>query len=143
MTVSYMQSTEQDLSEMLGEYLRARTPNAKHLARQIGCDPRTAEGFRAGRHWPQAKHWLGLVAMFGKDITDAIFHPEQAAARLEREIADLERQLAEREAQLQLVDRVHTPRGPKASARKSPTRHENGAAASVNAPARKKNRAAA
>lgn len=140
MAVSYMQSTEQDLSEMLGAYLRARTPSAKHLAREIGCDPRTAEGFRAGRHWPQAKHWMGLVAAFGKDITEAVFHPEAAIARLEREVADLERQLAEKAAQLQLVDehaQSHAPRRPNASAR-----HENGAAAVV-AAAPKKQRAAA
>lgn len=143
MTVSYMQSTEQNLSEMLGAFLRARTPSAKHLARQIGCDQRTAEGFRAGRHWPQAKHWLGLVGAFGREITDFIFHPEQAVSRLEREVADLERQLAEREAQLRLVSgEVGSPPRQQKPTRKASSHHENGAAASLT-PARKKTRAAA
>ena len=126
MTDWSMQSTERDLSEMLGSYLRARTPSAKHLAKQIGCDPRTAEGFRAGRHWPQAKHWLGLVATFGKDITEAVFHPEQTAARLEREIQELERQLAERSAQLQSVGGGVRDVAPSRS--KAVARHEDRAA---------------
>lgn len=127
MTDWTMQSTERDLSEMLGAYLRARTPSAKHLARQIGCDPRTAEGFRAGRHWPQAKHWMGLIGAFGKDITEAVFHPEQAAERLQREVADLERKLAEQKAQLQLVE--SEARSFAARAQTAETRHENRAAA--------------
>lgn len=127
MTDWTMQSTERDLSEMLGAYLRARTPSAKHLARQIGCDPRTAEGFRAGRHWPQAKHWMGLIGAFGKDITEAVFHPEQAAERLQREVADLERKLAEQKAQLQLVE--SEARSFAARAQTAEARHENRAAA--------------
>lgn len=126
MTDWTMQSTERDLSEMLGAYLRSRTPSAKHLAKQIGCDPRTAEGFRAGRHWPQAKHWMGLIGAFGKDITEAVFHPEQAAERLKREVADLERQLQQKQAALELAGneaRSYAPRGQKARAR-----HENRAA---------------
>ena len=87
-----MKSTERDLNRMLGDYLSARTASAKHLAREIGCDPRTAEGFRAGRHWPQAKHWAGLIATFGRDLTDAVFHPSEAAERLEREARELEQQ---------------------------------------------------
>jgi hypothetical protein len=120
MTDWTMQSTERDLSEMLGAYLRRRTPSAKHLARQIGCDPRTAEGFRAGRHWPQAKHWMGIVAAFGRDVTDAVFHPDVAAARLQEEIAQLEAELAERRAALGVVGteaRSFTSRHSKAGAR--------------------------
>lgn len=100
MTDWTMQSTEYDPRKMLGEFVRSRTSSAKDLARQIGCDPRSAEGYRAGRYWPQAKHWAGLVAAFGRDVTEAVFHPEQAAARLEKEVADLERQLSERRAAL-------------------------------------------
>lgn len=98
MTDWTMQSTERDLNRMLGDYLSKKSTCAKDLARRIGCDPRTAEGFRAGRHWPQAKHWLGLVTAFGADLTEAVFHPEKAAERLEREIRELEQQLAERRA---------------------------------------------
>lgn len=122
-----MQSTEHDLSRLLGDYLRARSPSAKHLAKQIGCDPRTAEGFRAGRHWPQAKHWLGIVAAFGKDVTEAVFHPEQAAERLQREVAELARQLSEKEAQLQLVS--GEGRSFAAGRSQADARHEDRAAA--------------
>ena len=98
-----MQSTERDLSEMLGSFLRRRTASAKDLARKVGCDPRTAEGFRAGRHWPQAKHWIGLVAAFGTDVTEAVFHPDRAMTRLEEEVAELEAELAAKRAALGVV----------------------------------------
>lgn len=45
-----------------------------------------------------ARHWLGLVVTFGEDVTEAVFHPERAAERLQREITELEKQLAERRA---------------------------------------------
>lgn len=93
-----MQSAERDLRKTLGSYLSSRSSNAKELARRIGCDPRTAEGFRAGRYWPQAKHWIGIVAEFGADCTSAVFHPSETALRLEKEIRDLEQQLAARKA---------------------------------------------
>lgn len=100
MTDVTMQSTERDLREMLGAYLTRNSASAKDLARRIGCDPRTAEGFRAGRYWPQAKHWLGLTFAFGRDLTDAVFHPEAAAARLAEEVAALENELAAKRAAL-------------------------------------------
>lgn len=103
MTDWTMQSTENDLSKMLGRYLRRRTASAKDLARKIGCDPRSAEGYRAGRYWPQAKHWPGLVAAFGRDVTEAVFHPDAATERLAREVAELEQQLADRRAALRMV----------------------------------------
>lgn len=98
MTDWMMESTEHDLRGILGTFLSSRTSSAKELARRIGCEPRTAEGFRAGRYWPQAKHWASLVGTFGKDITEAVFHPEETVARLEREAADLEAQLREKRA---------------------------------------------
>lgn len=119
MTDLTMQSTEHDLSKMLGGYLRQRTASAKDLARRIGCDPRSAEGYRAGRYWPQAKHWPGLIAAFGRDVTDAVFHSAEASARLAREVAELEQQLAERRAALGLVAGDHrsfSPRVAKAAA---------------------------
>lgn len=99
-----MQSTDRDLRQMLGAYLRARSPNAKELARQIGCDPRTAEGFRAGRYWPQAKHWIGIVHAFGKDVTESVFHPDAATLRLAQELRELEDALAKKRADLRQAE---------------------------------------
>lgn len=95
-----MQNTERDLRALLGSYLSRRSTSAKDLARIIRCDPRTAEGFRAGRYWPQAKHWLGIVAAFGQDVTEAVFHPDAAALRLEQELRTLEDELAKKRAAL-------------------------------------------
>lgn len=81
------------LSERLSAFLRRRT-TAKTLAGLVPCDVRTAENMRAG-HWPNARHWLGLVAAFGDDVTDAVFHPDDAAARLNLEVERLERELAD------------------------------------------------
>lgn len=76
---------------------------AKTLAELIGADIRTAENIRRG-HWPIARHWLGLLAVFGRDITDAVFHPDAAAVRLGQEVAELEARLAERRAALRVVE---------------------------------------
>lgn len=88
-----------DEPQLLAERLKAfvsKVP-AKTLAEEIGCDLRTAENIRQG-HWPIARHWLGLLGAFGEDLTEAVFHPEKAVQRLEREVHDLERQLAEKRA---------------------------------------------
>lgn len=92
-----MQSTERDLSEMLGDFLRGRTQSAKHLARLIDCDPRTAEGFRAGRHWPSARHFRMIVRTFKRDLIAVVIEPEIDAtlARLTREEFELEERLHE------------------------------------------------
>lgn len=95
-TVDGMRRDPQVLQRRLGEFLRPRA-SAKDLSRLIGCDVRTAENIRQG-HWPIARHWLGLVVTFGEDVTEAVFHPERAAERLQREITELEKQLAERRA---------------------------------------------
>ena len=72
---------------------------AKEIASRVRCDVRTAENMKAG-HWPIARHWAGLVATFGRDITECVFHPEAALARFdeeERKLADeLERVRARR-----------------------------------------------
>lgn len=81
------------LQDRLAQFL-APIP-AKELARKIDCDPRTAENMKRG-HWPIARHWIGLLATFGEDITEAVFHPEKAAQRLEREVRDLEAILQQR-----------------------------------------------
>lgn len=97
MTDWAMQSTERDLSEMLGDFLRRRTGSAKELARLIDCDPRTAEGFRAGRHWPSAQHFKMIVRAFHRDLVAAVIEPEIDAtlARLSQEERQLEERLYE------------------------------------------------
>jgi hypothetical protein len=94
---------------------------AKELSRRIACDVRTAENIKSG-HWPIARHWAGLVAAFGRDLTEAVFHPDAAAERLEQEVRHLEEQLAAKRA---LASRVEGPR-----ARRAPAgaRHEDGTA---------------
>lgn len=101
------------LSERLAAYLRRRT-NAKGLARSIGCDPRTAENMLQG-HWPNARHWLGIVSAFGADVTEAVFHPQDAVARLETEVERLERELADTRARAAEVASF-APRLPRAVA---------------------------
>jgi hypothetical protein len=96
-----MRANPQLLSDRLKAFVRSKA-DAKTLARMIGCDVRTAENIRRG-HWPVARHWAGLVATFGRDLTDAVFHPSAAAARLEAEVRELEQQLAERRAALGIV----------------------------------------
>lgn len=98
----------QILSERLALFVRTKG-DAKTLARTINCDVRTAENMRTGRHWPTARHWAGLLTAFGKDITEAVFHPDVAAARLEQEVIRLEQELAARRAALRVVA-GHTPR---------------------------------
>lgn len=108
-----MGSDPQLLSKRLSGFV-SRLP-AKELARTIGCDVRTAENIRGG-HWPIARHWLGLVAAFGEDITEAVFHPERCAARLEREVRDLEEQLAKKRADLRVLE-TSAPRSSEVPAR--------------------------
>lgn len=84
-----MVEDSQLLQTRLREFLRPRV-TAKTLARRIECDPRTAANMMGG-HWPAARHWLGLVRVFGDDVVQAVFCPEDAAERLEREIEELER----------------------------------------------------
>lgn len=92
-----MQFTEHDLSQVLGTFLRGRTDSAKELARLIDCDPRTAEGFRAGRYWPSARHWRLIARAFGRDVMAAVFEPEidGVLARLTQEERQLEERLNE------------------------------------------------
>lgn len=98
--------------------LFVRRYSAKQLAILVGCDERTAENMRKG-YWPIARHWAGLIAAFGRDITEAVFHPDAAAARLAEEIAQLESQLAERRSALGVVgqeDRSFAARHARAAA---------------------------
>ena len=111
----------QVLSRRLADFVKPRA-SAKDLSELIGCDVRTAENIRQG-HWPIARHWIGLVVAFGRDVTDAVFHPDEAAERFEREIRDLERQLAERKAaHQQATDAARAHRS-----RRRPVRQADGA----------------
>lgn len=74
----------------------------KRLASAIDCTPKAAENILSGS-WPCARHWASLVETFGRDVTDAVFHPDEAARRLEQEVRDLEHQLASRRAALREV----------------------------------------
>ena len=73
---------------------------AKRLARWIGCTEKTAEHFRAGTSWPNARHWRLIVQHFGRDILAAVFEPEidETLARLRREERELREKLHEIEA---------------------------------------------
>ena len=75
----------------------------KRLASAIDCTPKTAEHILSGSSWPCARHWAALVAAFGRDLTDSVFHPHEAAQRLEHEVRQLEQQLAVRRAALRDV----------------------------------------
>lgn len=98
-----LQSTENDLSDLLGDFLRRRTNSAKDLARLIDCDPRSADGYRAGRYFPQARHLRLIVRAFGRDVLSALFDPDidAVSARLASEERALERQLHDLRARRQ------------------------------------------
>jgi len=101
---------------------------AKALSERIGCDVRTAENIRRG-HWPIARHWAGLIAAFGRDLTEAVFHPDAAQERLAEEVAELEARLAERRAALRVVSedgRGLASRVAEASARRERRSFERG-----------------
>lgn len=106
----FMRDDPQSLSDRLAAFVRPFP--AKVLANRIGCTERTAENIRRG-HWPTARHWLALVREFGRDLTECVFHPDAAAARLSEEVAELEARLAERRATLGVVAQEaarHRPR---------------------------------
>jgi hypothetical protein len=102
----FVRDDPQTLSRRLAAYVR-HVP-AKVLAEKIGCTERAAENIRRG-HWPIARHWAGLVRTFGRDLTECVFHPDAAAARLAEEVAELEAKLAERRAALGVVARGSRP----------------------------------
>jgi hypothetical protein len=73
---------------------------AKKLARWIGCTEKTADAFRRGESWPNARHWRLIVQHFGRDILAAVFEPEidETLARLRREERELREKLHELQA---------------------------------------------
>ena len=70
---------------------------AKKLARWIGCSEKTADHFKRGTSWPNARHWRLIVQHFGRDILSAVFEPDidETLARLRREERELRERLHE------------------------------------------------
>lgn len=108
----FMRDDPQLLSRRLAAFVRPIP--AKVLAERIGSTERTAENIKRG-HWPIARHWAALVRSFGRDLTECVFHPDAAYARLTEEVADLEAKLAERRAALRVVEKEARSFAPGAS----------------------------
>lgn len=73
---------------------------AKKLSKWFGCTEDTAEKFKGGVSWPNARHWRLIVRHFGRDILAAVFDPEidETLARLRREERELREKLHELQA---------------------------------------------
>lgn len=89
------------LSSRLSDFLHDQYPSdrSKRLARDIGCEPRTAKNI-LNRHWPSARHLRAIIQRFGTDVIDAVFtvEVEPVVARLTAEERRLEEQLAQAQA---------------------------------------------
>jgi hypothetical protein len=94
----FMDDDPRILLKRVGSYLEPYP--AKKLSRWIGCTEKTADAFRRGESWPNAKHWRLIVQHFGRDILAAVFEPEidETLARLRREERELREKLHELEA---------------------------------------------
>lgn len=70
---------------------------AKRIARWVGCTEKTAENFRKGTGWPNARHFKLILRHFGRDFLDAVCEPEidETLARLRREERELREKLYE------------------------------------------------
>lgn len=102
-----MDRGDQTLQGRLRTFLRARYPHdaACLLARDIGCDARTAKNILNG-HWPHPRHLQNIVRRFGCDVRDALFAPDIDAtvARLSGEVRDLEEQIERKRALLRQAE---------------------------------------
>jgi hypothetical protein len=96
--MTFMEDDPQILLGRFSQYVRPYP--AKRLARWIGCTEKTAEHFRNGVSWPNARHWRLIVQHFGRDVLAAVFEPEidETLARLRREERELREKLHEIEA---------------------------------------------
>lgn len=92
---TFMDEDPQILLRRLAEYVRPYP--ARILAPMLNCTERTAEHFRRGESWPNARHWRLIVQAFGRDVLSCVFEPEinDTLARLNREQAQLEERLDE------------------------------------------------
>lgn len=94
----FMGDNPKILLDRLADYLRPYP--TKKLAAWFDCEEKTAEHFRQGTSWPNARHWRLIVRQFGRDILAAVFEPEidETLARLRREERELREKLHEIEA---------------------------------------------
>lgn len=94
----FMDDDPRILLKRLADYVEPYP--AKKLSRWIGCTEKTADAFRRGESWPNARHWRLIVQHFGRDILAAVFEPEidETLARLRREERELREKLHEIEA---------------------------------------------
>lgn len=99
----FMDDDPRILLERLADYVRPYP--AKNLARWFGCTEKTADAFRRGESWPNARHWKLIVQHFGRDVLQAVFEPEidEPLARLRREERELREKLHEIEARRRKV----------------------------------------
>ncbi len=93
--VQSMGNPHYSLGDRLAAFLRPMS--LVDVQSAASCHLKTAENMKQG-HWPQARHWAALVATFGRDITDAVFHPHEAIERLEREAREYDAKAAEKRA---------------------------------------------
>jgi hypothetical protein len=94
----FVENNPRILLDRLAAYLRPYP--AKRLALWCGATEKTADAFRRGESWPNARHWRLIVQHFGRDVLAAVFEPEidEALARLRREERELREKLHEIEA---------------------------------------------
>lgn len=94
----FMDDNPRILLDRLAGYLQPYP--AKKLSRWIGSTEKTADAFRRGESWPNARHWKLIVQHFGRDVLAAVFEPEidETLARLRREERELREKLHEIEA---------------------------------------------
>jgi hypothetical protein len=97
-SATFVDDNPRILLERLAEYVEPYP--AKKLSRWFGCTEKTADAFRRGESWPNARHWRLIVRHFGRDILAAVFEPEinETVARLRREERELREKLHEIEA---------------------------------------------
>jgi hypothetical protein len=97
----FMDHVDHDLRRRLSRFLRSQYPTQQEgrLARDIGCDKRTAKNL-FNEHWPRAEHMAAIVRRFGRDVLAAVFEPEinHVLARLTAEERLLEERLNEARA---------------------------------------------
>lgn len=94
----FMDDDPRILLQRLADYVEPYP--AKKLSGWFGCTEKTADAFRRGESWPNARHWKLIVQHFGRDILAAVFEPEidETLARLRREERELRERLHEVEA---------------------------------------------
>jgi hypothetical protein len=101
-------SQQTEPKDRLASYLGKRFADgyaSKRLASALRITPKAAENL-LNNHWPNSKIWQRIVALFGRDVLDAVFGPDidETITRLRREEAELERILAEKRSRRLAVE---------------------------------------